>query len=73
MRRFLAARRLRGRTVVVQARGVAYRGKYVRRDVDGVVLVDAQVLDEDSRQPEWQSMDGEVLVAAGEVRHVQVP
>lgn len=74
MRRFLMRRRLRGRTVVVQARdGLAYRGKYVGRDPDGVLLVDASVIDESSRQPDWLPMDGEVLVAAGNVRHVQVP
>ncbi|MFI2216535.1 hypothetical protein ACH47B_06585 [Rhodococcus sp. NPDC019627] len=74
VRRFLSNRRLRGRTVIVQVRdGVAYRGKFVRRERDGLVLSDASVIDEKAREPRWAPMDGEVLVAGGDVQHVQVP
>lgn len=76
MRKGVAVRRyLRkniGRPVVVQCWGVAYRGRLHHVGGDCLVLVDVQVLDEESRRPDWSAFDGEAIVPAGTVRHVQV-
>lgn len=71
MRRYL--KKNIGRPVVVQCWGLAYRGRLHHVSGDGLVLVDVALLDESTRQPTWDKVDGEVLVPAATVRFVQVP
>lgn len=71
VRRFL--RRKRGRSVMVQCWGVVFRGRHVETTVEGLVLDGVSVLDEEKGPgADWQPMDGEVLIAGGAVRFVQV-
>lgn len=60
------------RTVIVQSHGFAFRGRLVHARPDALELAGVHVLDESSRSPQWEPMDGRVFVPAPQVRFVQV-
>lgn len=70
MRRYL--KKNVGRSVLVQAQGLAYRGRLHAVGGDGLVLVEVQLLVESPVSSDWRPFDGAAVVPAGVVQHVQV-